>query len=187
MISDDLKACFRFTRPRLRAPDFIVALQYVIAAPLVYMAVLHLFESALGFELSRLGALWSVIATVFVIHESGTGSFKLAVSFLVGTVCAALVTLVYLLLFSFSVIGLALCLGLGALLCRAIGRGDAMIPASIATAVILITAGGPGDHHPWIHPALRFVESLIGALCGTLVVVVTSLLFRRHKADAERS
>ncbi|MEM7224735.1 MAG: FUSC family protein [Pseudomonadota bacterium] len=185
MINDDLRNCFRFTRPRLRAGDFITALQYVIAGPIVYLADHHLFMAALEVEFSRLGTVWGVIAAVFVIHDSGKGSFKLAVSLLIGTVLAALITLAYLLMFSFSVIGLGLCLGVGALLCRAFGRRDSLIPTSIAISVIMITAGAPSDHETWFNPLLRLGNFLIGALCGTLVVALTSLLFRRHEVDVE--
>jgi len=58
-----------------------------------------------------------------------------------------------------------------------------VIVTLITIAVIMIDAGNPTYQSPWVNPALRFGDSLIGALSGFLVVVVSSLLFRTEGSE----
>ncbi|MEM7445355.1 MAG: FUSC family protein [Pseudomonadota bacterium] len=187
MSHDDIKDSFRFSRPKLGTFDVIAALQYAAVAPIVYLAELYLLMGPLGLELSRLGAMWGVIAAVFVIHGSRTATLKLAIFRMLGTVVGIAIMLIYLAFFPFHVIGLGACLFFGALLCRAFGRNDLVIVTLITIAVIMVDAGNPTDQATWVNPALRFGDSLIGAVSGFLVVAVTSLVVRdKVSAGTER-
>jgi len=187
MSHDAIKDSLRFGRPKVGAFDLVAALQYAAVAPIVYLAELYLLMGPLGLELSRLGAMWGVIAAVFVIHGSRSATLKLAIFRMLGTVLGIAIMLVYLALFPFHVIGLAVCLFLGALLCRAFGRNDLVIVTLITIAVIMVDAGNPTYPAPWVNPALRFGDTLIGAASGFLIVAITSLVARTEAPkDANR-
>jgi len=178
MSHDAIKDSLRFGRPKVGGVDLVAALQYAAVAPIVYLAELYLLMGPLGLELSRLGAMWGVIAAVFVIHGSRSATLKLAIFRMLGTVFGIAIMLVYLAFFPFHVIGLAVCLFVGALLCRGLGRNDLVIVTLITIAVIMVDAGNPTYQAPWVNPALRFGDTLIGAASGFLIVAITSLVVR---------
>lgn len=186
MSHDDIKDSLRFGRPKVGALDVVAAVQYAAVAPIVYLAELYLLMGPLGLELSRLGAMWGVIAAVFVIHGSRSATLKLAIFRMLGTVFGIAIMLVYLAFFPFHVIGLAACLFVGALFCRAFGRNDLVIVTLITIAVIMVDAGNPTYQAPWVNPALRFGDSLIGAVSGFLVVAITSLFVRTEAPEDGR-
>ena len=187
MNHDAIKDSLRFGRPQVGAFDLVAALQYAAAAPIVYLAELYLLMGPLGLELSRLGAMWGVIAAVFVIHGSRSATLKLAIFRMLGTVFGIAIMLVYLAFFPFHVIGLAVCLFVGTLLCRGLGRNDLVIVTLITIAVIMVDAGNPTYQAPWVNPALRFGDTLIGAASGFLIVAITSAFVRTEAPeDANR-
>ncbi|MEM7445353.1 MAG: FUSC family protein [Pseudomonadota bacterium] len=114
-----------------------------------------------------------------------TATLDLAIFRMLGTVVGIAIMLIYLAFFPFHVIGLGACLFIGALLCRTLGRNDLVIVTLITIAVIMVDAGNPTDQAAWVNPALRFGDSLIGAVSG-FVVAVTSLVGRAEASEDAR-
>jgi len=112
-----------------------------------------------------LGALWAVVATVFVYRETHRQSTAAALSRASATLLSFALCLTYLSLFAFHVWGLALLIGLGTFALMATGRDDDVVTAGITTAVVLIVAA-VSPHDAWQQPVLRLVDTGIGIAVG---------------------
>ena len=82
-----------------------------------------------------LGGMWAVIATVFVYRIGHRESVAAASSRTVATLFSFAICLVYLLLFPFSPVGLAVVIGFGSLVVMLIGRPEEIVTTAITTAV----------------------------------------------------
>ena len=112
-----------------------------------------------------LGGMWSVIATVFVYRESQRQSREAAAGRAAATLLSFLLCLIYLLLFSFHPLGLALVIGIGTIVLMMIGREQEVVTTGITTAVVLVAAG-LSPHDAWQQPILRLVDTAIGVAVG---------------------
>jgi uncharacterized membrane protein YccC len=112
-----------------------------------------------------IGALWAVLATIFVCRETQRESMKAAVSRLAATAVSAVLCLVYLVFLPFAVWGLAVLIGASVLAVTLIGRPGDAITAAITTAVILV-ASEVSPQHAWQQPILRLADTVVGAAVG---------------------
>jgi uncharacterized membrane protein YccC len=112
-----------------------------------------------------LGGLWAVLATLFVYRESHRQSVTAAVSRASATLVSFLLCLVYLLVFSFHPLGLAVLIGVGAFLLMMIGRDEDVITAGISTTVVLVAAA-LSPHRAWQQPILRLADTALGIAVG---------------------
>lgn len=152
--------------PRFRA-GFAHSVTLAIVCLLSFSVVTRVL--AFGFSISvaddLLGGMWAVIATVFVYRESYDQSLMAALSRMSATGVSFVLCLAYLLLFPFSVWGLAALIGIGSLILTLIGRPEDVITASITTAVVLVVAG-VSPTNAWLQPILRLVDTLVGVAIG---------------------
>jgi uncharacterized membrane protein YgaE (UPF0421/DUF939 family) len=112
-----------------------------------------------------LGGMWSVVATVFVCRESYRQSISAALSRTAATSLSFILCLGYLLFLPFSSWGLAILIGIGAVILIMIDRPGDVITTSITTAVVMVVAG-ISVQHAWRQPILRLVDTLIGIAVG---------------------
>lgn len=112
-----------------------------------------------------LSGLWAVIATIFVLRSSYHESVKAAVSRMAATLVSFMACLVYLLVLPFHQWGLALMIGVTALIPMLIGRPRDSITAAITTAVVMVSAS-LNPHDAWQQPLLRFGDTVIGVAVG---------------------
>jgi hypothetical protein len=112
-----------------------------------------------------IGALWAVLATIFVCRETQRESMKAAVSRLAATAVSAVLCLIYLSFLPFAVWGLAVLIGASVLAVTLIGRPGDAITAAITTAVILV-ASEVSPQHAWQQPILRLADTVAGAAVG---------------------
>ena len=112
-----------------------------------------------------ISGLWSVIATVFVYRESDRESVTAALSRTSATLLSFALCLIYLLIWPFHPLGLAVLIGLGTFLLMAMGRDDDIGIAGITTAVVMVSAA-TNPHMAWEEPILRLVDTAIGIAIG---------------------
>ncbi len=112
-----------------------------------------------------IGALWAVLATIFVCRDTQQESVKAAVSRLAATAVSAALCLIYLSFLPFAVWALAVLVGASVLAVTLIGRPGDAITAAITTAVILV-ATEVSPQHAWQQPILRLADTVVGAAVG---------------------
>jgi uncharacterized membrane protein YccC len=78
----------------------------------------------------------------------------------------------YLYLLPFSPIGMAVSIGLTVLLCQALKVPDHGRLAAITVALIMVISSGNPELSPFANAALRFIESVIGAVIAVLAVLL---------------
>jgi hypothetical protein len=131
-----------------------------------YELTTHILTSAISSRDDQLlGGMWSVIATVFVCRQSYTESMSAALSRTTATLLSFILCLAYLLLFPFTAWGLAILIGVGAVILIIIDRPGDVITTSITTTVVMVVAG-ISVQHAWHQPILRLVDTVIGIAVG---------------------
>jgi hypothetical protein len=95
-----------------------------------------------------LGGMWAVVATLFVYRYSYQQSLSAAIHRMAATLVSFVLCFVYLLLTTFHPWGLALLIGIGALVMMLIGQPDDVVTTSITTAVVMVVAA-LSPHSPW--------------------------------------
>ena len=115
-----------------------------------------------------IGGMWSVIATVFVFRLRYEQSLAAAFSRASATVMSFAICFVYLLFLPFSIWGLALLIGTGALVLLLANRADDVITATATTSVVMVLAAIT-PHDAWEQPILRLADTAIGIAIGLAV------------------
>ncbi len=121
----------------------------------------------------QLAGMWTVVATIFVYREKFSDSRTSAASRMSSTLVSFVLTLAYLSLFPFTAWGLAIVVGLGALIVDVAGRPQDSVTTGITTAVVMVVAAlGPASE-AWTQPIVRLGATAIGAVIGLGAAEVT--------------
>lgn len=155
--------------------NFIVA---VIAYLLGYY-----FTSLFHVDTAEVGGLWSVISGVFVMSEKESLTIKSAKMRIKASFLGCLIAGAYLYFFSFSVVGFALSIALGVLICHILRIPNHIKTTSITIAVVVIISAIVKDIGPLENAGLRFAESVIGSLVAVGVGYTAMILFKLRKSD----
>jgi uncharacterized membrane protein YccC len=131
-----------------------------------------------------LSGLWALIATIVVLRGSYGESVKAALSRMAATLVSFVACLVYLLVLPFHLWGLALMIGVTALIPALIGRPGDSITAAITTAVVMVSAS-LSPHDAWRLPILRFGDTLIGVVVGVAAAWLGLRVVRQIQRHAE--
>jgi uncharacterized membrane protein YccC len=132
-----------------------------------------------------LGAMWAVLATIFVNRASYRESVSAAVSRVAATLISFGYCLLYLAFLPFHVWALPVLIGVSALTATLIGRpGDAMTAAITSAVVLVVCAVSPAD--AWLQPILRFADTVIGAAVGVAFAWVDLRVVRPRVPGAVR-
>lgn len=116
----------------------------------------------------QIGGLWSVVATLFVCRFAYQESVHAAYSRIVATVLSFVLCMIYLLVFPFSPLGLAVIIGVGTVILKLFGHEQEIVTAGITTAVIMVIAAP--SPNPWEEPILRLADTLLGIGVGLAAV-----------------
>jgi uncharacterized membrane protein YccC len=156
-----------------------------ISSLITYLLVIHVLAPihSISKASDLLGGMWAVIATLFVYRESHRESAEAALTRVLATLLSFVLCLVYLLIFSFHPLGLAVLIGLGTFLLMAVGRDELVVTAGITTAVVMVVAA-VSPHDAWQQPILRGVDTAVGTAVG---VAASSIALRLGDARARRS
>jgi uncharacterized membrane protein YccC len=161
-------------------PTFAVAAGHSvglgISSLITYLLTVHVLAPihSISKASDLLGGMWAVIATLFVYRESHRESVNAALTRAWATLLSFVLCLIYLLLFSFHPLGLAVLIGLGTFILIAVGHDDFVITAAITTAVVMVVAA-VSPHDAWQQPILRGVDTAVGIAVG---VVASSIALR---------
>jgi uncharacterized membrane protein YgaE (UPF0421/DUF939 family) len=122
-----------------------------------------------------LGAMWAVIATVFVYRDTFEDSATAALSRMAATLVSFALCLAYLLILPFTFVGMAALIGLGNIV-AVLGRrpGDA-VTIGITTAVVMVVAA-LNPVNAWEQPILRLIDTVVGVAVGVTAARVTGAL-----------
>ena len=126
-----------------------------------------------------LGGMWAIIATVFVYRVTSDQSHRAALTRMSATLLSFALCLAYLLVFPFHPWGLALLVGVGALVLTLLGRADDIVTCSITTAVVMVVAA-LSPHDAWEQPILRLADTVVGVAVGLGAAWVTARLGQRE-------
>jgi uncharacterized membrane protein YccC len=123
------------------------------------------------------GAIWAVVATIFVFRDTREDTLHLSMSRLVGTSLSFVLCEIYLLAFTFTPWGMALVIAVGGIIAAGIGRsGDAGIVAITTTVILVVASIGPANQ-AWQQPLLRLVDTLVGVIFGFGAATILSLVW----------
>ena len=138
-----------------------------ISSLITYLLVTHVLAPihSISKASDLLGGMWAVIATLFVYRESHRESVGAALTRASATLLSFVICLVYLLIFSFHPLGLAVLIGLGTFLLMAVGHDELVITTAITTAVLMVVAA-VSPHDAWQQPILRGVDTAVGIAVG---------------------
>lgn len=131
-----------------------------------------------------LGGMWAVIATIFVLRDSYRRSVSAAASRMAATTISFLLCLIYLLFLPFHSWGLALLIGVSALVVTLMGRSQDAVTAAITTAVVMVTAA-LAPHNAWEQPILRLADTAVGVVVGVGAAWIGLRVIRPRLAMAE--
>ena len=112
-----------------------------------------------------LGAMWAVIATLFVYRDTQTESLAAAISRLAATVVSLVLCLVYLLIAPSHPWAMAMLIALGTIFVTLAGRPGDSVTTGVTIAVVMVVAEIE-PRNAWEQPILRFVDTVLGVVVG---------------------
>jgi uncharacterized membrane protein YgaE (UPF0421/DUF939 family) len=92
--------------------------------------------------------------------------------------------LLYLLLFPFTPVGMAVLIAIGTVVMALLGRRDDIVTVGITTVVVMVVAAmSPVD--AWQQPVLRLADTMVGIAVGVACKCVGSFLFLKLFGEQE--
>jgi uncharacterized membrane protein YccC len=156
-----------------------------IACAISYAITAQLLMRFVDEPTTILGALFAVIATVFVFRESRAGSLSAGLARLIATCVSFAVCLPYLLICPVTGLGMAVAIGFGAIVMILLGQKEHIVTAGITIAVVLVVAG-LSPHEAWRQPLLYLFGTLIGIGVGVCCKWCASYAFYRMVGEPLR-
>jgi uncharacterized membrane protein YccC len=162
-------------RQRISREDVGYAVALTVSCLVSYAIITHILAPFVDASSNLLGGMWAVIATVFVFRDTRDQSASAGLSRLVATCVSFVLCFGYLLLWPYSPVGMAVLIGIGALVMMLLGRPDDIVTTGITTAVVMVVAG-LSPHTAWEQPILRLVDTVVGIAVGLAGAWIGSLL-----------
>ena len=165
-----------------KSPIFRAVVENFIVAVLAYLLGYY-FTAMFHLGTAEVGGLWAVISGVFVMADKESLTFKSAIMRIRASFIGCLVAGVYLYFFPFTVVGFAICIAVGVLLCHLFRIPDHIKTISITISVVIIISVVNHNIGPVANAALRFAESVIGSLVAVAVGYTGMIIFRLNKSE----
>jgi len=163
-------------RQKLSPADMIYALEMTIACAISYWITTSGLIAFVGKSSDFLGGMWAVVATVFVFRDTRINSLSAGLARFIATCVSFALCLLYLLLFPFQVLGMAVLIGAGTVVMMLLGRREDIVTTGITTAVVMVVAAmSPQD--AWEQPLLRLIDTIVGIAVGLGCMRIASFLF----------
>jgi uncharacterized membrane protein YccC len=160
----------------------IYALEMTIACAISYWITTSGLTTFVDKSSDFLGGMWAVVATVFVFRDTRTNSISAGLARFIATCVSFALCLLYLLLFPFQVVGMAVLIGVGTVVMMLLGRREDIVTTGITTAVVMVVAAmSPRD--AWQQPLLRLVDTVVGIAVGIGSMRIASFLFVQNQAQ----
>jgi uncharacterized membrane protein YgaE (UPF0421/DUF939 family) len=170
--------------PKLSWWDVAYALNMAIACLITYGIMTHTLSRFVDEPSDFLGGMWAVAATVFVFRETRLRSLSAGIARLIATCVSFALCLLYLLLFPFTPVGMAVLIAIGTMVMALLGRRDDIVTVGITTVVVMVVAAmSPVD--AWQQPVLRLADTIVGVAVGVACKCVVSFLFSKSFGGQE--
>lgn len=150
----------------------IMAIQNVVVCLVAYPCGAY-FTGIFHGASASMGGLWSVISGLVVVQSTTRDTWKSAGLRVLGTLIGAIVSGLYLTLLPFSMVGMALSIGVTIVLCHLLKVPEHGRLAVVNVAVIMVISHLNPGLSPIVNAALRFSESCIGAVVAVAIVHLT--------------
>src|ERR1700692_3875840 len=150
---------------KLSSWDVVYALNMGIACLITYWIMTHILSRFVDESSDFLGGMWAVVATVFVFRETRLRSLSAGAARLIATCVSFALCLLYLLLFPFTPVGMAVLIGLGTFAMTLLGRRDDIVTMGITTAVVMVIAA-LSPENACQQPLLRLADTVVGVAIG---------------------
>jgi uncharacterized membrane protein YccC len=175
-----------FKYDRLSAWDVAYAVDMAIACLITYWIMAAIFSRfGHGASSDVVGGLWAIVATAYVFRDTRANSLSASVGRMIATGVSFALSLLYLLLFAFTPLGLAALLAGGTLIMMALGRRDEVGLTAVTTAVIMLVAA-VDPHDAWRQPLLRLMDTLVGIAVGVSCKWIASFVFFKIMGEEVR-
>jgi len=161
-----------------------VTLQNIIIVCAAFLCGFY-FTSLFHEPTSFVGGLWAVMSGIIVLEGTARDSLRSAKTRIIGTLIGAIISGIYLYFFDFSIVGYAICVGVGILICHIFKIKHAVKLTGITISVILIVTAVEKELHPMMNAGLRFVESAIGTAVALLVAFAAHYLNKKFTKTTE--
>src|ERR1700736_5784582 len=170
--------------PKLSSWDVVYALSMAMACLITYWIMTHILSRFVDGPSDFLGGMWAVAATVFVFRETRLRSLSAGIARLIATCVSFALCLLYLLLFPFTPVGMAVLIAVGTVVMALLGRRDDIVTVGITTVVVMVVAAmSPVD--AWQQPVLRLADTMVGIAVGVACKCVGSFLFLKLFGEQE--
>jgi uncharacterized membrane protein YccC len=169
-------------RQKVSPADMIYALEMTIACAISYWITTSGLTAFVDKSSDFLGGMWAVVATVFVFRDTRTNSLSAGFARLIATCVSFALCLLYLLLFPFQVLGMAVLIGVGTVVMMLLGRREDIVTTGITTAVVMVVAA-MSPHDAWQQPLLRFIDTVVGIAIGIGSMRIASFMFVQKRAQ----
>jgi uncharacterized membrane protein YgaE (UPF0421/DUF939 family) len=167
---------------KLSRSDVVFVLALTISCLVSYLVAIYILRPFVDQTNDSLGGMWAAVATVFVFRSTNETSMSAARARLFATSVSFVLCLLYLLILPFSAVGMAVLIGLGALIAIFLGRREDVITTGITTAVVMVVAElGPADRD-W-QPILRLLDTALGIGVGVATAWICGSLFLRSRSS----
>ena len=163
---------------KLSSWDFVYALDMAIACAISYWLTTDALHPFVNRDTDLLGGLWAVVATIFVFRETRRDSFSAGMARLIATCVSFALCLLYLWVFPFTALGMAILIGIGTLAMMLLNRRDDIVTTGITTAVVMVVAG-MSPLEAWHQPLLRLIDTVAGIAVGVACNWIGSSVFFR--------
>jgi uncharacterized membrane protein YccC len=169
---------------KLTAWDVVYALNIAIACLVSYWIITHILSRSVDRPSDLLGGMWAVVATVFVFRENRVRSLSAGIARLLATCVSFALCLLYLLVFPFTPVGMAVLIGIGTVAMALLGRRDDIVTTGITTAVVMVVVA-ISPENAWQQPLLRLADTVVGVAIGVTCKWSSAYLF--YKITGEQA
>jgi uncharacterized membrane protein YgaE (UPF0421/DUF939 family) len=148
-----------------------IAVQITLVSFISYLLGFYLTGLFHG-ESAGIGGLWAAISSIVVLQASRHDTWSSALLRVLGTTIGAVISTAYLIVLPFTPFGMAVSIFVTVLLCHAVRVPDHARLAAITVAVVMVTASLHPTLNPILNAALRLGESFVGTLIAVLTVLI---------------
>jgi len=162
---------------KLSPGDIIFALEMTIASAISYWVMTYGLAPFVGRDADFLGGMWAVLATIFVFRGTRAKSMSAGLARLIATCVSFALCFIYLLIFPFHPVGMAVLIGAGTVIMMLLGRRDDIVTTGITTTVVMVVVA-ISPQEAWKQPLLRLLDTIVGIAIGIALRKASFLLIR---------
>jgi uncharacterized membrane protein YccC len=159
-----------------------VALQYMLVSFLSFSLAQQIAIFVHGpSDTVTIGAMWAMISAIVVTQETRSTTLDTAWLRILGSLIGAVISAVYLAFLPFSVLGMAVLIGITVLLCQVLNIPTHARLAALTVGVVMVVSALNPDIPPLVNAGTRFFEVIIGSTVAVSVAWVWPYLIQSNQ------